>query len=88
VEEKERIADLVPAYSMVPRTRSRFFAWSFNSFWIKFGSRLYCCKRERAKRASSAVSSFWVEAARTSFSFFVRFLRGLDYITDCYMGLL
>lgn len=55
---EERREGLVAGYSMVPRTRSRFFAWSFKSFWIKFGSRLYCCKSESAKRASSAVSSF------------------------------
>ena len=29
-----------------------------------------------------------MEAARTSFSFFVRFLRGLDYAVGYYTGLL
>ena len=61
----------------VPITRSRFLAWSLSSFWMKFGSRLYCWSRDRARRASSAVSSFWVEAARTNFSFLDKFFSGL-----------
>ena len=58
--------------SSVPSTISRFLAYSLSSFCMKFGSLLYYCNSYSASIVSSACSSFYVAAARTSFSCLLR----------------